>query len=89
MADPAFVMVFALSVGAGHALLLWRLVGRLRPGAASAVGFVLGVLALRLVPATTLFAATWWGTAQTALVSLAGLWLGRTAVLAALRRGRS
>ena len=89
MADTAFVMVFALGVGAGHALLFWRLVRRLHPGAGSAMGFVLGALALRLVPATTLFAATWWGTAQTALVSLAGLWLGRTAVLAALRNGRS
>jgi len=89
MADAAIAMISALGVGVSHALLLWRFVGRLRPGAGSPTRFVVGALGLRLLPAATLLAATWWGTAQTALASLAGLWLGRTAVLAALRRGRS
>ena len=88
MASAVLVVVSALGVSMSHAFLLWRLVRRLRPGGGSRARLVLGALGLRLLPATTLLGAIWWGNAEAALVSLAGLWLGRTAVLVGLRVGR-
>ena len=86
MADAAIVLMSALGVGAGHALLLRRLAARLGRRAGSAGRVALGALALRLLPAGALLAATRWGDAPAALVALAGLWIGRTTVLIASGR---
>ena len=80
------ILAGALGIGAGHGLLLRRLVARLGRGAGGATGVVMGALLLRLLPAAALLTATWWGAAETALVALAGPWLGRTAVLTAVAR---
>lgn len=71
----------ALAIGMGHTLLLRQLTDALlRSG--SVHTHVRSAMVLRLVPIATLSAVLWLGGVTPTLVAVAGLWCGRTAILA-------
>jgi hypothetical protein len=86
MTSVELVAASAVSLGASHAFLFRRLIRR------SLVthgfrGFFVYALILRLLPAAALVAVVRPGDAASILVSLAGLWVGRTAVILGVRVG--
>ena len=87
MTSVELVAASAVGLGASHALLFRHLIRRRLLMTADFRSFFVSALILRLLPAVALVAVVRPGDAVGVLVSLAGLWLGRTAVILGIRVG--